>query len=259
MIKIDDLLVGQNSLRTTEHMEEMITFVRGGGFFSLEVVQKWSSEHSYPDKELIYISRFPDGVPFIHNGHHRCVAILVAGRDHIHESEYVEKNWNYEDYNRVDLDTYRYVTPFDVKAEVRIPDLAAWKKAVFDLAATDREAALKFITEQRSQYVLPRAFGSVRKLSVDFQKNRKRPARSTFKRVSGGDGEPRVTTELKSKEPTVSTPETVKADQERLLEEYQKRTNKTVDKVKTQNTLDLIKLLRKEQKERTNGNQDQTA
>ena len=68
----------QDELRNPEQLPEMVKFVSQGGLFTTKVLAEYNSID--PHGELtIEIALFPDGKFYVHNGHHRVVAMYLAG------------------------------------------------------------------------------------------------------------------------------------------------------------------------------------
>lgn len=96
----------------------MASFARRGHLFTSDLLM---------GGDLIEIARMEDGKLFIHNGHHRCVAIAgTRKRDYLDENEYYVKEQTYSLYNSINFDV-GYVTPHDIKTEIRVPDLKNYK------------------------------------------------------------------------------------------------------------------------------------
>lgn len=164
MLPIRSLLIIQDELRNPEQIPDMFHFVKDGGNFS-------------ESEQLIEIAAFDDGKWYIHNGHHRAVAMFLAGRKDIYDNEYYFKHWKYEDYNSICFHnpdgTWRgYVTPFDIKTETRIADLAHHKqtvKKVYDLHG--EEATRLYIKQTRPLYCKPKQLHTVKDLAHEYLRN----------------------------------------------------------------------------------------
>lgn len=99
----------------------MAKFVKRGNLFSIEHLQGGN---------LIEIAKMEDGKLYLHNGHHRCVAIAATRkRDYLDENEYYIKDRTYSQYNSINFDV-GYVTPHDVRIETRVPDLETYKEFI---------------------------------------------------------------------------------------------------------------------------------
>lgn len=76
----------------------------------------------------IEVSVFEDGRRYVHNGHHRVVAVHLAGRAALLPTEYAERAWTYAEYAAWNP-TAGWVTPFDPRTEMRVADLT-WHRAI---------------------------------------------------------------------------------------------------------------------------------
>jgi hypothetical protein len=157
---IDELKVTQSGIRDTDQLLEMIKFVKEGGIFTPEVLEKNYKGVSVPKK--IAISIFPDGEKFIHDGHTRTLAIYLGGRHELHEEEFIKQNWLYEDYLTSSIDA-GWVTPFDPRKEVRLPDFFEFKNEA--LSAESFFTYYAFIKENRHRYCLPREVNHIADLT----------------------------------------------------------------------------------------------
>ena len=64
--------------------------------------------------------------------------IHLAGRDFLHDDEYHISDWRYSNYNRIKFlrdngEWQGWVTPFDVKKEVRIEDFLDFKRQIKEI------------------------------------------------------------------------------------------------------------------------------
>lgn len=154
MIKISELGITQQKLRNVVQLSEMIQFVKMGGVFTTDSIAAYhlKTEGSDGYVDLIEIVRFEDGRLFLRNGHHRAVAIFLAGRDKILDGEYHITDWKYSDFEDINL-VRGWVTPFNVRTEVRLPDLAQFKDLVRrTYSELGRDAAIRLIHEKQKLY-----------------------------------------------------------------------------------------------------------
>ena len=153
-ISVNDLLVTQAGLRHNDQLKDMIRFVNNGGVFDEASLGSYAIRSGLPKvAPLIEIAEFEDGKYALHNGHHRACAIFL-GRHHpyLFKNEYFIRHWKYSDYTDIVLPTW--VTPFDVKVEVRTPQLIPWKDNVRKCYIKQgEEATIRFIQENRHEYV----------------------------------------------------------------------------------------------------------
>lgn len=155
-IELNKLMVMQDRLRHTAQITKMVEFVKNGGFWTQEVLRQFAVDNGLsrvcPVMEVIVL---PDEHLMIHDGHHRAVSIWLAGRTYLRGDEYINKYWTFEDYLGVNFKN-RWVTPFDPRTQIRIPDIGPFKKAALDLAAVNEDAAREYIEKNKHQYVLDR-------------------------------------------------------------------------------------------------------
>lgn len=165
MLQIENLGIIQDELRNPDQVYEMIQYVADGHMF----------DHCKP---LIEIALFAeDGQHYIHNGHHRAVAMHLAGRKHIAVGEYYIKSWSYKDYDDIvffneDRSWRGYVTPFDVRKEARVADLAHHKVTVQHVFALHgEEAARLYIKQTRPLYCRPKRHYTIKDLADEYLRN----------------------------------------------------------------------------------------
>lgn len=171
MLKIDQLIVMQNAPRYVEGIDEMAAFVKGGGFWTKEALEKWANEYKTFPAPMIAISAFEDGTYYIHDGHHRILATLIGGRDYLRDDEYVETRWSYLSYMTANLEKH-FVTPFDPRIEVRLPDFHNFKGNVLDVAKTNVPGALKLIADKKLRYCEPRKIKTVQELLAIYERRK---------------------------------------------------------------------------------------
>ena len=143
MLNTDDLIVTQESIRDEGKLERMLSFltVNGGKTWTMEIMQWYCKEHpGEKDPSLIVITEFEDGTRFIHDGHHRVLAALIAGRNFLSDLEYVIWKFKYSQYMEINFDK-GFVTPFDPRTEVRLADFGNFKKNAMELYSKDENPA----------------------------------------------------------------------------------------------------------------------
>lgn len=126
---LDMLYVTQDDIRDYEALEEMIKWVQSGLAFDAFSLEQYALKIKCKPSPLIRISRFEDGFEYVHDGHHRCVSIWLAGRRYLYESECIITEWTYEQYIDINLDV-NWITPFDPRTETRIPNLNYFRKYI---------------------------------------------------------------------------------------------------------------------------------
>lgn len=160
---LDILRPTQCGLRDVEQIEVMVEFVRSGGVFDLAELARHQNL-PVSSKELIQIRHFEDENFFIHDGHHRCLSVWLAGREVLMESEYKVSDWLYSQYGDINLEA-GFVTPYDPRKETRIADFFAFKQEVRNLAEDSIAKAMEFISENRNRYCEPRSCWHIKDLA----------------------------------------------------------------------------------------------
>jgi hypothetical protein len=167
-MSLKQLTVGQHGLRyAVEHMHRMMDFVADGGVWNEGSLRQYAGV----EQSLIQLSMFPPepgGSPLllIHDGHHRLVATLLAGRDFLHPDEFEVTQWTYADYLSINL-SLEWVTPFDPRSQARLADFGAWKLHVLAIARDDPAGAERLIREQPGAYREARRYSGLASLSCD--------------------------------------------------------------------------------------------
>lgn len=164
MMNIHDIIVTQDSLRNIGQIPEMTEFVAQGGFFTPDILSKFGPIHP------IALTRFEDGSVYLRDGHHRVGSILLAGRDHLIDEEYIIDNMTYQDYLDIvfqfpDGSWMGWVTPIDVRTEIRLPEIGEFKRRVKEIfhAQSDMHAR-HFILTNKHRYAVPRTLYTVQDL-----------------------------------------------------------------------------------------------
>ena len=161
ILELDELTVLQDSLRHTAQVPTMIKYVAEGGFWTQDALRNFAIQQSLPRIcPVMEIIRFPDGRLMVHDGHHRAVATKLGGRNFLRGDEYEFKNWSYDDYLLINFEN-RWVTPFDPRTEIRVPDFGTYKKFVLDLAAKDEAAAIAYIRANKHVYTKVRTVSGI--------------------------------------------------------------------------------------------------
>lgn len=154
----------QCGLRHIDQIASMVEFVRSGGIFSKEELLKFAKDNHYEPESLIRVRRFEDEAYFIHDGHHRCFSIWLAGRDVLDDKEFELSSWQYRQYGEINLNA-DYMTPHDPRKETRHADFFGFKSEVRKLAENSVEKAIEFIKNNRSRYCGPRDCWHVKDLA----------------------------------------------------------------------------------------------
>ena len=172
-LDIRNLKITQETLRKPHQIQSMVNFVSSGNKFDVYRIGPYDMG-DLKVETLIEIAQFPDGELYIHNGHHRAVAIYLAGRNTLFGDEYYIKEWDYSDYNDIvflnDDNTWRgYVTPFDIQTEVRLPDFRAYKDTVKDLYYNQSpDHAIHYIKTHPELYKKKKTLLGLEDLGVSF-------------------------------------------------------------------------------------------
>jgi hypothetical protein len=115
-----------------------------------------------------------DGQYYIHNGHHRATALLLAQRYFLEHDEYYIKEWDYSDYEDIVFlnpdGTWRgYVTPFDVRTEARLPNFKPFKKHVKKLYYKQSpQHAIHYIKTHAQEYKRAKQWFDVQELANTY-------------------------------------------------------------------------------------------
>ncbi len=158
-MNIDILIPTQSGVRHCTQILHMVSFVSSGGVFNKESLNLYAEKNKLKPSPLIQITKFEDNQMFIHDGMHRLCAIAIAGRKDLLQEEFQIKEFKYEDYILPNIEK-GWITPFDPRTEVRIPDLTSWKTAINKIK--DNTELLKFIAENRHLYVEKRNVHSIK-------------------------------------------------------------------------------------------------
>jgi len=143
------LNVTQEAVRNPQQLRELVQFVQAGGTFT-----------------GICVFGFPDQQMFLHDGHHRVLAVFLAGREQLLPSEYVVIRSTYEDINSVFFEKC-FVTPYDPRKEVRLGNFGDFKQTALELFRQGKEAeARQYIAEQRSTYSALRTMNTIAELAA---------------------------------------------------------------------------------------------
>ena len=159
-MNIDALIVTQDGLRDWSVIDSMTLFVKNGGLWNEDSLKSHAESNSKKNGPIISISKFEDGKLYVHDGHHRVCATLLAGREHLYESEYKLSEWKYYDYLELNISN-NWFTPFDPRTHFRLNDFSNFKKIVKDLNPNEIES---FIKNNFEMYAKERKFSSFKEL-----------------------------------------------------------------------------------------------
>lgn len=168
-MKIDQLMVTHNHLRHKENLHEMVQYVANGGLWTAEFLKKFSESKGLSRvSPLIQLSRFEDGVVYLHDGHHRAVSTFLAGRYTLDPAEYQITEWTYPEYLEISHANGWY-TPFDPRIHTRTPDFAKFKKQAKEKFLIDPIEAEKWILDNQNLYREPRKYKFVSEFAEEVQ------------------------------------------------------------------------------------------
>lgn len=152
-VDLSDLQVTQSSIRNWNRVLKMVEFVRAGGIFTPEFIAEYHQDELAFPPQPMKIKRMPDGKLYLHDGHHRAIALWIAGRVTLHPDEYTLHDWpSYESFMEPNF-AVGWVTPLDIRKEIRHPDIVPFKEAVMRLPEEER---VGYIRDHRSAYCQPR-------------------------------------------------------------------------------------------------------
>lgn len=175
-MNLNDLIVTQDSVRNERQIPPMAEFVRSGGLFTQEKMSDFAKNYpdlasKYTPPPLMKISKTEDGVLYLVDGHHRAISIFLSERTELDPSEYVVRDWTYQDYLDIvflypDGGWMGWVTPMDLKTEVRWPDISDFKDRVKSVYYEQGQAkAEEYILANKYYYAFPRLVSSVEEIA----------------------------------------------------------------------------------------------
>ena len=163
-LQLDTLGTMHDEIRHKHQVVEMSWRVRDGLFWTHDVLRAYADKHHTQVRPLIAIARFPDGRMMIRDGHHRCLATYLGGRSYLRHDEYIVESYTYEMYAEINFEA-GFVTPFDPRTEVRVPDFTAFRQEVFRLYVRNPEEAVAFIRQNKSRYARSHARSNLAQLA----------------------------------------------------------------------------------------------
>jgi hypothetical protein len=169
-LPLDTLGIMHDEIRHKHQVVEMSWLVRDGLFWTRDVLRVHADNHHTPVPRLIAIAHFPDGRLMIRDGHHRCLATYIGGRAYLRHDEYIVETYTYEMYAEINFEA-GFVTPFDPRTEVRVPDFTAFRQEVFRLYAHNPEEAVAFIRQNKSRYARPYTRSNLTQLAEHLWQN----------------------------------------------------------------------------------------
>jgi len=159
-LAIEDLIVTQAGIRdfNKQSLQFMIDFVSKGGIFDMENLKQYANANGLSASTLINIGKFEDMIPknriFVWDGHHRVLAIWLGGREYLHPKEFQLTKFRFE-LTASPSFSQGFVTPFDPRTEVRLPEFYSFKKEVVSLIKNgekSKEEILDYIYKSKDRY-----------------------------------------------------------------------------------------------------------
>jgi hypothetical protein len=112
----------------------------------------------------IDLNIFEDGEIYIHNGHHRAVSLWVAERGYLSVDEFRYTEYTYKEYDEINWDGW-YITPFNVKTDVRLSDFKEFRYKVMRLYwSQSPKHAEHYIRTNKLRYSAPRMLRTLTEL-----------------------------------------------------------------------------------------------
>jgi hypothetical protein len=169
-LSLDTLGTMHDEIRYKRQVVEMSWRVREGVFWTSAVLQAYAALHNAPVPRPIAIACFPDSRRMIRDGHHRCVATYLGGREYLRHDEYKLEYYTYEMYSEINFEA-GFVTPFDPRTEVRVPDFTAFREEVFRLYTRSRDEAIAFIRQNKARYARPHTHNTLAQLAESMRED----------------------------------------------------------------------------------------
>lgn len=166
MLMLADLTISQNEVRHgTAHLNEMVRFVKKGGFFTKFAIAEWTALHGgRPNPPLIGITRFPDNKLLIHDGHNRAISVFLGGRYWLSEGEYFIKDYTYEEYTLLEPEN-GWFTPFDPRTQLRKADFGEYKTQARYIYENHPAGLPEFVRDYATDYCCNRDISTVAELA----------------------------------------------------------------------------------------------
>ena len=169
-LQLNTLGIMHDEIRHKHQVVEMSWLVRDGLFWTRDVLCAHADKYRTPIPRLIAIACFPDGRMMIRDGHHRCLATYIGGRASLRHDEYIVETYTYEMYAEINFEV-GFVTPFDPRTEVRVPDFTAFRQEVFRLYALNPEEAVAFIRQNKARYARPHTRSNLAQLAEHLRQS----------------------------------------------------------------------------------------
>jgi hypothetical protein len=171
MLNLNNLLIMQNGVRNPKQIQDMIEFVKKGGIWTQDVLHGYAEKNNLRPSPVMEISLFPDNTLMIHDGHHRAIAVNLAGRKFLYDEEYIIRKWSYEEYSEVNFES-KWVTPFDPRTHLRAADISYLKNNAMDIyKKSGAELAHQFILENKNKFFIAKNITTIEELSNLYLKD----------------------------------------------------------------------------------------
>lgn len=166
-VALSRLIVTQNGLRNVSQLGRMIEYLRRGGGFSNDSLLTYALEKGTAVSPLIHIASVHNRL-YVHDGHHRILAMHRAGRTYILNEEYTITHYSYDQYTELGLDR-GWLTPFDIVNECRLPDFKTYKVHMRELMGCGLDDHAKaYAVAAASLYKEPRRVTSIEQFTAEL-------------------------------------------------------------------------------------------
>ena len=112
ILEIANIIPTHNSLRDPNKVYEYLSMLENG-----------------KKLEPVIVKQLDDGKLYLHDGMHRLCAYWLNGITSLNEDQYILKYFTYDQFLEVNFKV-GWVTPFDLRTEVRVSDLHEWKDKI---------------------------------------------------------------------------------------------------------------------------------
>jgi hypothetical protein len=162
MILLKDLWVTQHGLRYSKAVLQLMTrHVAEGGFWTADQIARHHAALALPEPpQLIELVRVEDGNSFVHDGHHRCTSVWLAGRPYLRADEYHLTERTYAWYLESNPDAGYFLT-FDPRIHVRSADFLSFQREAQARFQSDRSTGEKWRSANEAGYLRRRVLTTV--------------------------------------------------------------------------------------------------
>jgi hypothetical protein len=161
-ILLKNLCVTQDGLRHPQAvLQQMTRHVAEGGFWTADHLERHPAALALPGPPpLIELVRVEDGTLFVHNGHHRCTSVWLAGRPYLRADEYRLTERTYAWYVESNPDA-GYFLAFDPRIHVRSADFLSLQQEVQACFLAGRAAGEQWRMANKAGYLRRRVLTTV--------------------------------------------------------------------------------------------------